>query len=140
MLLVESTGEKGGCGKSIFAQVLASYFGMREWRWTGIDTDPVNKQFETLGEDRVTGINLQASGHWIDAEVEKFGNLVGEAMQSGEVDAILVDLGAAQLGLVDRIGQLDWPRHYAGLCLLNCGIQSISDDASEQHDQPGWPA
>jgi hypothetical protein len=102
MLLVESTGEKGGCGKSIFAQILASYFGMREWRWKGIDTDPVNQQFGTLGEERVTGVNLQASGHWIDAEVEKFGNLVGEAMQSGEVDAILVDLGAAQLGLVDR--------------------------------------
>jgi hypothetical protein len=102
MLLVESTGEKGGCGKSIFAQVLASYFKMREWRWRGIDTDPVNQQFGTLGEERVTGINLQASGHWIDAEVEKFGNLVGEAMQSGEVDAIIVDLGAAQLGLIDR--------------------------------------
>jgi hypothetical protein len=101
MLLVLSTGEKGGSGKSLLAWVLASYFHSKKWRWKGVDIDKANQQFATLGEDKVQGFTLQDDNLEVDPrQVTAFANYVGGAMEAGELDAIVVDVGAGQLGLI----------------------------------------
>jgi hypothetical protein len=101
MLLVLSTGEKGGSGKSLLAWVLASYFQTNELRWKGVDIDKANQQFATLGEAKVQGFELQDDNLEVNPrQVTTFANYVGGAMEDGELDAILLDVGAGQLGLI----------------------------------------
>jgi hypothetical protein len=100
MLLVINTGEKGGAGKSVVAGTLASYFEARKWSWKGIDLDNSNKQFATLGEERVKGFTLQERGELIAPEVTRFGDYIGGLMEAKSVDALILDLGGGQLDLV----------------------------------------
>jgi hypothetical protein len=93
-----SLGEKGGIGKTLLSRILANYLNVAGCTWRGIDTDLANKGLLPFHPDEVSPLNLyDQAGIRDEAAITAFGNFVGEAAEAGKIDALLMDVGAAQL-------------------------------------------
>lgn len=98
MRLILVTGQKGGVGKTTFTHVLANYLTQADIRWRGLDTDQENKGFADLYPDQVTGITLYTSeGRLVDDAVNGVVDDIANAMESGNIDVFVCDMGAGQL-------------------------------------------
>jgi hypothetical protein len=115
LLLIVVTGEKGGGGKTPVALLTASYLQRKRWSWKGIDLDGANKQFAAAAPASISGFTLTKNGELDWEQVYAFGDFIAEAMKSGTVGAVVVDLGAghlelfktalAETGLEERVGK-----------------------------------
>ncbi|HTV73904.1 MAG TPA: hypothetical protein VME66_09390 [Candidatus Acidoferrales bacterium] len=97
MKLVIVTGQKGGVGKTLTAQVLATWLRRRNVNWRGADTDQENKFFADVNRQNVRAYTLyDRSGRLVTTAINAFIDAIGEALDDG-VDVFVVDMGAGQL-------------------------------------------
>ncbi|HEY0798215.1 MAG TPA: hypothetical protein VGD50_03640 [Candidatus Baltobacteraceae bacterium] len=97
MKLVIITGQKGGVGKTLTAQVLATWLRRRSITWRGADTDQENKFFADVNRQNVRAYTLyDASGRLVISAINALIDAIGEAIDD-EVDVFVIDMGAGQL-------------------------------------------
>jgi nucleoside-triphosphatase THEP1 len=95
--LVIITGQKGGVGKTLTAQVLATWLRRRNVNWRGADTDQENKFFADVNRQNVRAYTLyDRSGRLVTSAINALIDAIGEALEE-DVDVFMVDMGAGQL-------------------------------------------
>lgn len=115
MRLILVTGQKGGVGKTTFTHILTNYLTQAKVRWRGLDTDQENKGFADIYPDQVNGITLYTSeGRLVDETINSVVDEIANAMESGDIDVFVCDMGAGQLnafmgalretGLISEVG------------------------------------
>jgi hypothetical protein len=95
--LVIITGQKGGVGKTLTAQVLATWLRRRNVNWRGADTDQENKFFADVNRQTVRAYTLyDRAGRLVTSATNALIDAIGEALEE-DVDVFVVDMGAGQL-------------------------------------------
>ncbi|MGP6158536.1 MAG: hypothetical protein ACLPYS_13710 [Vulcanimicrobiaceae bacterium] len=115
MRLVLITGQKGGVGKTTFANLLANWLDRQNIVWHGVDSDAENKFFADVNNNRVENLFLyDDAGRLIESSVNALVDSIAGAMEDATTETFVVDMGAGQLhailgamrttGLLNEVG------------------------------------
>lgn len=98
MRFITVQGGKGGIGKTVAAQGIATYLDEHKISWRGADTDQENKVFAAVYPGKVAPFTLYdpESGRLQMGQVNAFVDAAVKALEDG-VEVYLVDQGAGQL-------------------------------------------
>jgi CobQ/CobB/MinD/ParA nucleotide binding domain len=98
MRLVLITGQKGGVGKTTFANLLSNWLDRQHVVWRGVDSDAENRFFADVNKGGVENIFLyDHNGRLMESAVNILVDSIAGAMEDGTTETFVVDMGAGQL-------------------------------------------
>jgi hypothetical protein len=84
MRLVLITGQKGGVGKTTFANLLANWLNRQHIVWHGVDADAENKFFADVNPGMVEKLFLyDYSGRLVESAINTLVDSIAGAMEDG---------------------------------------------------------
>src|SRR5450631_19551 len=97
MRLVLITGQKGGVGKTTFANLLSNWLDRQHVIWRGVDSDAENRFFADVNKAVEKIFLYDHSGRLMESAVNTLVDSIAGAMEDGTTETFVVDMGAGQL-------------------------------------------
>lgn len=97
MRLVLITGQKGGVGKTTFANLLSNWLDRQHVIWRGVDSDAENSFFADVNKGVEKIFLYDHDGRLMESAVNALVDSIAGAMEDGTTETFVVDMGAGQL-------------------------------------------